>query len=554
MGRPKQLYIEATGTTLFKGPRTTIWYRGYIGNLALLADSLDIAHSDEGGILLAAFDRWGTDLGQRLEGEFALVCQDVASGTASLHHDEYGLVPLFYRVSSDGLHVGFHLDDLVSCPGQSDLDGDYIRELLRFGDVYSARTPYTTVKRLLPGQCALWDGSSLALADCWSPPTKPQHASFSDNAAELRRLIGAAVAAALSAQGSTWCELSGGLDSSTVLATALRATTGPLDAVTYAYPSAPAADESIWVARFREALPVPLHTVDGDACPPFGGSLGPGHAEPTIGLHHAARDAALIAVLTAHGVDHLLTGMGGDEVLFGYRLKPYFVMDYLRALQPVTARKELSEWSARVFPRRSSLHWLTQLRESPSFRPSPNAPVAPWLSRATVKSAGRGLRDMRSPTAPEPSLAKRRYMEAVMTGARVVSTCLATRRCRTQFRNPLFNRTLVQFCRDLPWQHQAGGEVLRPLLRDAMRGVLPEPTRARTDKPNFDQVLFRGLRDACPALTGGARDSYLAQAGFIDPDIWTQTLHKARLGYAPHFKAFLVTANLQVWLKFRLNF
>ena len=150
-------------------------------------------------------------------------------------------------------------------------------------------------------------------------------------------------------------------------------------------------------------------------------------------------------------------------------------------------------------------------------------------------------------------LAEQRYMEAVLNGARIVSTTHAARRSATEVRNPLYDRSLVEFCRDLPWEHQAGGTVLRPLLREAMAGVLPEPIRLRTDKPNFDQVLFRGLRSSSTTLRGDSRSSYLARGGFIDPDRWDDAVVKARLGFTPDFKGFIITACLELWLASRFG-
>ena len=549
------------GSRRLETAEATIFQRGYIGNLRDIAMSLDMgdrpsANVDEALVLCAARARWGFEFASRLEGEFALVWIDRRSGDASLHHDEFGLMPLFYSADRSGLRVAFHLNELASTLGETDLDPDYIRERLRFGDTYGDRTPYRSIKRLLPGQCALWNGEQAMVRDCWSPaPTSDRKTprSFEDNAAELRGLIGAAVSSSLPASGRTWGELSGGLDSSTVVATAMGNDGQKLEAVTYMYPQSPEANESAWVERFRAEAPLPIHTVDGDAWPPFTRCDSGIVAEPTAGLMHAGRDGAVERLLAAHDVDVVLTGMGGDEILFGYRMKPFFLVDQLRAGRVFAAAADLRRWAGAIYPRRSALFWLLRAGDPAMFAPHSRQSVAPWLSPETIRHADREARAQRPPWPGESSLSKRRYMEAVLAGARVVSTCVASRRSRAEFRSPLFHRPLVQFCRDLPWDHQAGGTSLRPLLRAATSGVLPEAIRLRTDKPNFDQALFRGLRSPGSALNGDGRASYLAQGGFIDPDAWDAAKQKARLGFAPDFKAFLTTANLEIWLRSRFG-
>ena len=555
----ERLNVAVAGAAQFDLPEATFFRRGYIGNLSEVAANLGLVARaatplDEARVLLAAKSRWGADFAQRLSGEFALICRDRDSGVVTLHHDEYGLTPLFYEVTGAGLRVAFHLEELAADLGEADLDGDYIRERLRFGDTYGARTPYRKINRLAPGQYGLWDGTRLTLKDCWSSaPSVRTPSTMQDNAAELRTLIESAVAAALPVSGRVWGELSGGLDSSTVVAMALRQGRPGFETVTYAYPVSPAADESDWVAKFREALPVPLHVIDGDRCAPFSAGSVPRFAEPTIGLVHARRDAALEELLRANDVDCLLTGMGGDQVLFGYRMKPYFFIDALRAGRPLKAFRELQRWSDAIYPRRSALRWVRQLSEPPMFAPTAQAPPPPWLTRETARSAEQNAKSARMVAPPGLPLAKRRYMESILNGARIVSTCHAARRSATQVRNPLYDRHLVEFCRDLPWEDQAGGAIQRPLLRKAMSGILPEPIRARTDKPNFDQVLFRGLRSPSATLGASSRESYLARGGFIDPDAWDDALEKARLGFAPDFRAFLITVTLELWLGSRFG-
>ncbi len=544
----------------FRGPaihyadaaRGDLFFTGYLTNIADLASSLGLMVRDGlPQILTAACRKWGSDIARHAIGEFALVYTDRQSGRTLLAHDEFGLRTLFYQTGSGQLTVAFHIAHLARQAAA--LDDDYLSEILVTGEQLSHRTPYVDVSRLLPGQSAEWSGHCLQLHDCWSlGDLEPIRYDRADDYAEhFNALLGEAVLSAIPPGGKTWCELSGGLDSSTVLAMALRGGAAEIEAVSYVYPESSEADEQSFVRTMLEAYPVPLHTIDGDANRPFTASPDPMWAVPGGGMLHAARDRAYAALLRAHSVDVVLTGMAGDQVLFGNPVAPFFLADLLRQGRFGALLSELVRWSNTAYPRRSYLFWLHQGALHPLLPKKVAASAsqaAPWATARAIERARACMRNHRTLGPQTRSIAARYYLAGVLNGANIVSTWLLPREMPADMRHPLLYRPLVAFLCSVPWDVQAGGRATRRLQRQALQGVLPPAILNRQGKPLFDQALFRGLAETTSWFRTSGRDSVLAEKGLWNGEVWDEAVSKARLGYVPVLQHFLAAASLEHWL------
>ncbi len=502
-------------------------------------------------ILIAACQKWGSDVARHAIGEFALVYIDRQSGRTLLAHDEFGLRPVFYQVRPRQLTVAFDIAHLADQAGA--LDEYYLSEIIVTGEQLSHHTPYADVSRLLPGQSADWSGHCLRLHDCWSlGDLEPIRYDRADEYVEhFRALLREAVVGAIPASGKTWCELSGGLDSSTVLAMAQSGSADGIEAVSYVYPESTEADEQIFVRAMLDAYPVPLHTIDGDANRPFTLSPEPMWALPAGGMLHAARDRAYAALLRAHSVDVVLTGMAGDQVLFGNPIAPFFLADLLRQGRVGALLSELVRWSNAAYPRRSYLFWLQQGALNPLLPrriAASTSQAAPWATTKAIERARACMRKHRALAPQIRSIAARYYLAGVLNGANIVSTWLLPRAMPADIRHPLLHRPLVAFLCAIPWDVQAGGRATRRLQRQALHDVLPPAILHRQGKPLFDQALFRGLAETTAWFRTSGRASVLAEKGLWNGHVWDEAVSKARLGYVPVLQHFLAAASLEHWL------
>jgi asparagine synthase (glutamine-hydrolysing) len=276
--------------------------------------------------------------------------------------------------------------------------------------------------------------------------------------------------------------------------------------------------------------------------------------EPGGGMLHAARDRAYADLLRDQSVDVVLTGMGGDDVLFGYSAAPYFLADLLRQGRLGALMSELGRWSRSAYPRRSNLFWLEKGALHPLLpqRTAVSAShAAPWVTPKAIQIARACTRRDRALGPQIRSIAAKCYLGGVLNGAQIVSRWLLPRGMPADMRHPLLHRPLVAFLCAVPWDVQTGGNTNRRLQRQALDGVLPPEILHRQGKPLFDQALFRGLAETTAWFRASGRDCLLAEKGLWSGPVWDEAVSKARLGYVPVLKNFLAAASLEHWLAAR---
>src|SRR5262249_30374246 len=160
-----------------------------------------------------------------------------------------------------GFLFGTHLEDLVLHSGISDLDEEYVADYLATCSVLGSRTPYVGIRRLLPGHSLRWANRKIAALQTWTMPSAcaTTLACDEDLEEQFRALLGEGVKAALHGEGKIWAELSGGLDSSTIVSIAAKSRAADLEAVSITYSSSESADESAWIKKVLERYPMRWH-------------------------------------------------------------------------------------------------------------------------------------------------------------------------------------------------------------------------------------------------------------------------------------------------------
>ena len=185
--------------------------------LLLLRDRVADDTSDA-ALALAAYDRWGVDGLARLIGDWSLVIRDAATGATILSSDYAGVRPLHYHVQPARVLWSSRLQVLVNATRISDLDDEYVRGFLLHG-ASPDRTPYRGIYSVPPGHAVCVLNGNITIRRFWSPPTGDQVRYRDERQYEeqLRALFREAVAVRLQSNAPVLAELSGGLDSSSVV-------------------------------------------------------------------------------------------------------------------------------------------------------------------------------------------------------------------------------------------------------------------------------------------------------------------------------------------------
>jgi asparagine synthase (glutamine-hydrolysing) len=342
----------------------------------------------------------------------------------------------------------------------------------------------------------------------WAPRFAPPFtAPRTELAAGLRGALEAATARAAPATDAGAVLLSGGLDSSIVTALAAPRAAG-LRAYAAAFPAARELEETRWAAMVAQQAGVPLASVPVDTPDPLAAAEAYTAAWalplPAPGI---VIEAPLIAAARAAGARIALDGQGGDEVLG----PAYFVIaDRIRrgravaawrlarrypglgpAPSPRSLRLVMAGFGVRgaVPPR---IHDAVR-RRRPATRYAPA-----WLHPATAAAFLRHEDPWRWKRLDGPRWWAALADTLTRGRERADIADYVRRRARLgglEGRSPLLDLGLVEFVLRLPPETNFDPVVSRPLAREALRGTLPPPVLARSDKSDFAAFYHRALAE-----------------------------------------------------------
>jgi asparagine synthase (glutamine-hydrolysing) len=316
--------------------RYRVVYNGEIYNYRALAEELvalgyDFNTQSDTAVLAPLYDRYGPDMLTRINGIFAFAIWDSVKRRLFIARDALGVKPLYYSRLPHGLVFASELKALLDVDGLDralDLAAlqDYLVHLWSPG----TRTLFATVAKLPPGHYLLADAHSIAVREWTRPPLHrhPKQRSTPTAAREmtgqLAKLIDRVVADQCIADVPVGAFLSGGVDSSAVVAAMTATGHRPARSYCIGFEGPGMAEEGFGddlvharmvAERCRVPLtPIIVKEIEGDDLERLAWTLDEPQADPAaLYVEHIAKAAR------ADGIKVLMSGAGGDDVFSGYR-------------------------------------------------------------------------------------------------------------------------------------------------------------------------------------------------------------------------------------------
>ncbi len=447
-----------------------------------------------------------------LIGDFAFAAWWPAGRRLLLARDALGMRPLYYAHTPGVFWWASTLAGLLASEWlPRELNEGYFAEYLATAPVSLSESPVTGAWRVPQAhRLDLIDGTA-RVQRYWTPAvTDERIITLADAEAECGYLLRTAVSDRLRTARSPAFEMSGGLDSTSVVGVARQSGIERPHSYSMVFPSWPGADESTHIATAEahftcRGTRVAYQHVDPLGLDVFASAVGAGDL-PDMATGEFMQ-APMLARAAADGHDVLLSGLGGDDWLTG---SIFHAADLLRRGRPLAAWRFAQQYR--------SVPWL-----DPGVSPFVRSAVVallpesfkrrvrsrrtghdwPWLTPALARRVDLAarLRDAFDRVPPMRSLVVRESLVRLASGdsahARDAHHRMA-RHAGLELRHPFLDRRLVEFLISLPDDLRFRDGQHRFLLRRVMKDVLPQSIAQRLDKPNLDEVLLDGLRVADP--------------------------------------------------------
>jgi len=278
-------------------------------------------HSDTEAIL-HAYEEYGEAAVTHLRGMFAFAIHERKSGRVFLARDRLGVKPLHWAEAGGRFYAASELKSLRGLPGLPlTLDEVAVDQYFSLLYIPAPRTIFREIKKLPPGHLLVKDpGQPARVRRYWQLHARPDRTrSEADWIGEARRGLDDAVASHLVADVPLGVFLSGGVDSSAIVAAMSRAAAGPIKTFSVGFPAEYAAfDERAFARQVAARFGTEHHELEvapdiGEAMQALGQifdePMGDSGAIPNLLVSRLARQELTVA----------LSGLGGDELFGGYQ-------------------------------------------------------------------------------------------------------------------------------------------------------------------------------------------------------------------------------------------
>lgn len=527
-----------------------------IGSVRLDREPGDAAWSSD---LTHVMQAWPVDGAAvaRVRGDFAVVLYDSARHTVLAARDAFGVDALYYRVLHGGIALSSRADVLAL--SADEYDRGYLAAFLAGCAPVEGATPFRGVSAVPAAHILRYRAGRLSLERWWMPERflDAEPRPTSDVIDDFRHRFACAVRSRMGpGERDTWSELSGGLDSSSVVSMASYLaqrgdlTHGLAGTVTLVDRHGTGGDERRYVDAVTAAWHVPNVQLLDDAHDPDDDDPPPITDQPTASYLAYARDRRLARVVRRAGGSVLFSGYGSDHYLGGSAI---FLADWAARLRLGATIREATRWA--VVGRASAWAMLWHnvaipLMPAALMRRSLDAAHLPSWVHSNMVSTHR-LKTRSFVALVARGALRRKYAHGIMHALDEMPDVLALHAVTQDIldeRHPFLDRGLVELSLGLPPAMCAQPSARKFVLREAMTGILPELVRARHGKGSVDGAFAHWLLREREQLTARIAAGEIAMLGLVEPRNLEMAITAAASG-APHERAALARAfALEVWL------
>lgn len=514
-------------------------------------------------ILPHLYEEYGLSFVTHLRGMFALAIWDQNERRLVLARDRLGKKPLVYAQGARGIVFASEIAACLVDGGVArDVDDAAIAEYLTYGYIPAPRTGFRGLRKVAPASIVVSEDGRLRETPYWKISFEPkERIGFPEAAERVRDAIEDAVRVRLMSDVPLGALLSGGLDSSAVVAFMARHSDQPVKTFSIGFGEADF-DELAYARIVARAFATEHHefVVEPSALEilptlvrHFGEPFADSSAVPTYHVARIAREHVTVA----------LNGDGGDELFGGYpryrAVALASMVDRMPLLRAALSGFSRLPWPLPAGPRAARVRRLLTGLAADSderyfrwmgyFNGARREALAGHVrSERTDSRWLAGLADAASARDPRDR-AMACDLLGYLPGDLLAKMDIATMACSLEARSPLLDHRLVELVATLPTSYKVNSRGSKLLLRAAMRDILPAEILNR-GKMGFGVPVGRWLRGPLRSLVG---DVVLAPSAFARGYLDERSVRElvadhmsGRADRTPHVWALLM---LELWFR-----
>ncbi len=570
----------ATGHQPVTNEDETLWlvFNGEIYNYREMRALLEkmghvfISNSDT-EVVIHAFEEYGDGCVEHLNGMFAFAVWDGPQHRLFIARDRLGIKPLYYWISDDQIVFGSELKAVMTHPDvPRSIDFTALDQFLTLEYIPAPRTIFRGIYKLPAGHCLIFHDGKLTVESYWDVQLRETPKDERACTEMLTDLIRDAVRTRLVSDVPLGALLSGGIDSSTVVAFMSEASSVPIRTYSIGFedqtynelPYARSVAAHFRTDHCEEVLRPDIAPLTEDLVRHLDEPFGDFSIFPTY----------LVCKLASQSVKVVLSGDGGDEVFCGYETYVAQSIDRYYRLLPASVRQKglpaLTDWVPPQSAKKGLINkvkrfveggalpaslqhtrWMMFMKDAdkaqlyqPDLQASLNGCTVTALLESQFQRAFR-----LDPLAQQQYVDIKTYLvDNILTKVDRMSMAASI-----EARVPLLDHRIVEFALSLPAHYKLHRGRTKQILQRAMRGKLPGEVLSRP-KQGFSIPLKHWLRGPLqPLMTDLLSNDCVRRRGYFEPQTVSRWISEHLQGRANHSHRLWALMVFELWHRHMLD-
>lgn len=470
--------------------------------------------------------------------------------------DALGVKPLYFRRQRDVVMLSSRA---VALADSEEYDLDALAYHVASTFPPDGQTIFRDVRMVVPGTMLCFSPRGMTAQTYWNAAQfEPELVGdlTEHHVEECRTLFFDALRATTRTAGGLWAELSGGIDSSSIVSgvswlarddPAAR----PLDSTITYVDSLARGDETDFVDAVTAAWQVSNHRLRDYNLWHDDGERAPLTDTPLVGFLFYARDRAIRRIVTSHGGALLLSGVGSDQYLAASN---GFFADLIVNGHPIRAIRALAQWSIayrKSFWRYAYGQAVLQLlpRSWRARRARRRHRPYSWIPSEFVKRYN--VADRMPSVRLLAGAPGHQWHQRTASEMNHMTFCIEREPLTDGLavRYPFLHRPLVEFALRLPIFARVQPYLTKRVLREAMSGITPELVLRRTGKGTIGARMRRSYQQEGARVHALCETPLLAELGCVDSITLAQTVQRAEMGQKQNIVGLTDTLAIETWLR-----